>query len=333
MTDNRNVWLYGEVDEGTLSPVTHELLGIGRSLADTLGGACELVLIDRRAEASAREAVERGADRVHAVTDAPTDHYEGASFATILERLCTREEAPAVLLLGQTPTGRDLAPRVAFRLGSGLVTDCIGLEIDPATRGLIATKPVSGGNVLATYRLGEGRPQMATVRRRAMEPLDRDPGRRGEILPTPAGVDEGAVRVRLVERVRETSEGPSLENADVVVSGGRGIDSPEDFRAHIHGLADLLGGAVGGTRGAVDAGLVSEQHQVGLTGRIVGPNLYFAVGISGAIQHMAGCSASRNIVAINIDENAQIFTFARFGIVGDYRQIVPPLIARLKETL
>jgi electron transfer flavoprotein alpha subunit len=213
------------------------------------------------------------------------------------------------------------------------VTDCIGLDIDPQTRNLVATKPVSGGNVLATYTVKKGGPQVATIRRRTMDALKRDESRQGEIVTRPAGVDASAVRATLVEQVlQEQSEGPTLETADIIVTGGRGVESAEEFERYItKGLAAVLGAAVGGTRGAVDAGLISEPHQVGLTGKIVGPNLYVAVGLSGAIQHMAGCSGSKNIVAVNIDENAQIFRFARFGIVGDYKQVLPPLIEKLKE--
>jgi electron transfer flavoprotein alpha subunit len=167
-----------------------------------------------------------------------------------------------------------------------------------------------------------------------MEPLEGDEIRQGEIVDVAAGVDASAVKARRIERGLEESEGPSIENAEIVVAGGRGIDTTEAFEDYItNGLANALGAGVGGTRGAVDAGLISEQNQVGLTGKIVGPNLYIAVALSGAIQHMAGCSASRNIIAINLDENAQIFKFARFGIVGDYRKVLPPLIEKLKEIL
>jgi electron transfer flavoprotein alpha subunit len=250
-----------------------------------------------------------------------------------MEKLCTDTIKPAVVVLGQTITGRDLAPRIAFRLGAGLVTDCVGLELDPQSRNLVATKPVSGGNVLATYTVKQEGPQIASIRRRAMEPPERDDGRQGEIVNLPAGVDASAVKTTPIERVlQEQSEGPSLESAEIVVSGGRGIESAEDFQSYItDGLAAALGAAVGGTRGAVDAGLISEQQQVGLTGKIVGPDLYFAVGLSGAIQHLAGCSGAKNIVAINTDENAQIFRFAKFGIVGDYKQVLPALIERLEE--
>jgi electron transfer flavoprotein alpha subunit len=333
MSEYSGVLTYGEVRAGELSPVSLELLGIGRTLADARGEELSMLLIDREAGSCSRDAVAYGADRVYVIEDAPADHFEGGSFAAIMEKLCTDTIKPAVVVLGQTMAGRDLAPRIAFRLGAGLVTDCVGLELDPQTRNLVATKPVSGGNVLATYTVKQGGPQIASIRRRAMEAPERDDGRQGEIVNLPAGVDASAVRTKLVERVlQEQSEGPSLESAEIVVSGGRGIESAEDFRSYItDGLADVLGAAVGGTRGAVDAGLISEQQQVGLTGKIVGPDLYFAVGLSGAIQHMAGCSGSKNIVAINTDENAQIFRFAKFGIVGDYKQVLPALIEKLEE--
>jgi len=333
MPEQDQVLIYGEVDRDGLAPVTRELLGAGRALADAAGGMLSAVLIHREAGACARAAVDHGADRVYVITDAPTEHAEGASFTSILENLCRGTVRPGILLFGHTLTGRDLAPRLAFRLKTGLVTDCIRLEADPGSRALTAVKPVSGGNVLATYRLKPGdAPRIATLRRRAAEPLEPDPGRAGEIVQVPAGVDASAVRARFVERILEDAAGANLESAEIVVTGGRGIESPEDFQRYIRdGLAAVLGAGVGGTRGAVDAGLISEQHQVGLTGKVVGPNLYFAVALSGSIQHVAGCSGSRNIVAVNTDENAQIFRFARFGIVGDYRQVLPPLIEKLKE--
>jgi electron transfer flavoprotein alpha subunit len=333
MSDYSGVLSYGEVNAGKLSPVTLEVLGAGRRLADARGEPLSIVLIDREADSCAPDAVACGADTVYVIKDAPVDRYEGASFTAIVVKLCTETVKPAVVLLGQTATGRDLAPRLAFRLRAGLVTDCTGLKIDPPTKSLIAMKPVCGGNVLATYTFKAVAPQIATIRRRTMEALKRDDGRQGEIVTRPAGVDASAVRAKLVEQVlQEQAEGPTLDTADIVVTGGRGIESVEEFDRYItKGLAAALGAAVGGTRGAVDAGLISEPHQVGLTGKIVGPNLYVAVGLSGAIQHMAGCSGSKNIVAINIDENAQIFRFAKFGIVGDYKQVLPPLIERLKE--
>jgi electron transfer flavoprotein alpha subunit len=331
--DQRGILAVGEVVAGTLSPISLELLGMGRKLAQARGEELSLVLIDRAAENCAQQAIAHGADRVYLITDAPSEDYEGASCTSILEKLCTQTTKPAVVLFGQTVTGRDLAPRLAFRLNAGLVTDCLQLDVDPDTRNLIATKPVSGGNVLATYSLQAEGPQMASIRHRAVDALERDESRQGEVLSLPAGVDASAIQAKLIEKVlEETSEGPVLETAEIVVSGGRGFDDIDEFDKYItNGLAEVLGAAVGATRGAVDGGLQPEQHQIGLTGKIVGPNLYIAVGISGAIQHMAGCSGAKIIVAINIDENAQIFRFAKFGIVGSYKEVLPPLIEKLKE--
>ncbi len=333
MADYSGILVVGEIEAGTLSAVSLELLGIGSKLAQAREEEVSIVLIDREAEACAKEAIAHGADRVYVITDAPTADYEGASCTAILERLCTETIQPAVVLFGQTATGRDFAPRVAFRLKAGLVTDCIALKIDAQTKSLIATKPVSGGNVLATYSQNQDGPQMVSVRRRCGEALERDEARPGEIVALPAGVDASAVKAKLVERVvEETSEGPMLETAEIVIAGGRGLGDADEFDKYItKGLAETLGAAVGATRGAVDAGLQPEQHQIGLTGKIVGPNLYFAVGLSGAIQHMAGCSGAKNIVAINLDENAQIFRFANFGIVADLKEVLPPLIEKLKE--
>ncbi len=326
----KDILIYGEVDDGKISPITLELLGIGRKLADARKEQLSIILIGRDIDQFGSKAIAHGADKVYIVEDAPIDDYEGASYTAIMGNLCKETIKPAIVLLGQTLTGRDLAPRLAFRLESGLVTDCVGLSIDPDSKQLLATKPVAGGNVLATYLIKEDVPQLATVRCKAMEPSAHDESRKGDVLRLSAGISESAVRVKVVRRVKEESQGPNLETATIIVSGGRGIGAPEDFEKYIkQGLAKVLGAAVGGTRAAVDFGLISEQHQVGLTGKIVGPNLYFAVALSGAIQHITGCAGSKNIVAINKDANAQIFRFARFGIVGDYKKILPKLTEQL----
>lgn len=334
MDNNSGVLIYGEIDEGKLASITLELLGIGRQLADAFGRQLDIVIIDKNGSKYGLEAVAQGADRVYVIEDAPSEGYEGASYTAILEKLCSETVQPSVILFGQTLRGRDLAPRLAFRLDTGLVMDCIWLEMNAQSKRLTAKRPVAGGNVLATYSVNSDGPQLATVRKKAMAPLERDESRQGEILQVPAGAEESAIKARLIERIKEESEGPDLETADIIVSGGRGIDSPEDFESYItQGLAKVLGAAVGGTRAAVDFGLISEQHQVGLTGKIVGPNLYLAVALSGATQHITGCSGSKHIVAINRDENAQIFNFAEFGIVGDYKKVLPPLVEKLKEVM
>ncbi len=335
MNDYKNVLIYGEISQGKFAPVTLELLGIGRKLADKRGEQLTIALIDKNAEDYGRDAIFYGADKVYVIKDAPADYFEGASFTTIMEKLCSDTVKPAIVLFGQTLTGKDLAARLAFRLKTGLVTDCTGLHIDMETKTLVAVKPVFGGNAMATYGMKNGGPQIATIRRRVMEPpLGKDDSREGEIVNVPAGMNKSSVKVKFIERVIEETDGPDIENAEIVVTGGRGIGTIENFEKYItQGLARVLGAAVGGTRAAVDFGLTSEQHQVGLTGKVVGPNLYVAVALSGAIQHIAGCSGSKNIVAVNTDENAQIFKFAKYGIVGDYKKVLPPLIEKLKEVL
>ncbi len=334
MEDYRDVLIYGEFECGKISPITLELLGVGRKLADAREERLSIVLIGKKIDKLGDEATAYGADKVYIVEDAPIDDYEGASYTAIMAKLCKDTIKPAIVLMGQTLTGRDLAPRLAFRLESGLVTDCVELSIFPDTKQLLATKPVAGGNVLTTYSLKKDVPQLATVRCKAMEPLVPDVNRPKEIVKISAKIDASSVRVKILRKVKEDIQGPSLDTADIIVSGGRGIGTVEEFEEYItQGLAKTLGAAVGGTRAAVDFGLISEQNQVGLTGKIVGPNLYFAVALSGAIQHITGCVGSKNIVAINKDENAQIFRFARFGIVGDYKKILPTLTGKLGEIL
>ncbi len=334
MSEHKGILVYGEVVDGKLSTVVPELLGVGRKLADARNEQLSVVLIDKQAKTCAGDAVKFGADHVYVIEDAPTDTYEGSSHTAMIENICKNTVNPAIILLGQTINGRDLAPRLAFRFDAGLTMDCTKLDIDPESKKLLAGKPVAGGNVIATYSMKDDRIQMATTRRKAMEPLVPDESRQAEVTVVPAGIDSSVVKATIINTIKEESEGPDLENADVVVTGGRGVGTPEEFETHItNGLANILGAAVGGTRAAVDFGLVPEQQQVGLTGKIVGPTLYLAVALSGAIQHITGCAGSKNIVAINKDENAQIFNFSRFGIVGDYKKVLPPLIERLNQIL
>lgn len=334
MDENNGVLVYGEVDRDKPSSVTLELLSIGRYLADALGEKLSIVFIDKNADTCGQKAVSYGADTVYLVTDSFSDQFDAATHASIIENLIADKESPGIILLGQTMTGKILAPMLAFRLKAGLVMDCLGLDIDPETNGLLAQKPVSGGNVLATYSFKNCDIRIATVRRKAMEPAVSEDVRQGSVESIPAGIDASTLNIKLVERVLEETEGPNIETAETVVAGGRGIGSVADFEHHIkNGLAAVLNAGVGATRAAVDAGYATEPHQVGLTGKMVGPNIYIAVALSGAIQHMAGCSGAKNIVAINRDENAQIFKFAKYGIVADYKKVLPPLIEKLKGAL
>ena len=235
------------------------------------------------------------------------------------------------MLIGQTSVGRDLAPGLAFRLDTTATMDCIELAVDPDSKRLLRTKPVYGGNALAVYT-SELNPQIATVRTKTMAPLAPDTSRKGEVVNIEAGLDTGAVRTRVVEKVKQEVEGISLEAADVVISGGRGIGSAEGFK-QLEELAGGLKGAVGASRPPCDNDWVPDVRQVGLTGKIVAPDLYIAVAISGSSQHMAGCSGCKNIVAINKDPEANIFREARFGVVGDWKKVLPALTEKVRELL
>lgn len=334
MGNHSGILVFGEIEEGKPSTGSLELLGMGRQLADSLGQSLSIVFVRANDSACGQESIAFGADQVYLVDDAPIYDYEGASYASIMEVLCRDTVRPSAVLFSQNLVGRDLAPRLAFKLGSGLVMDCLWLGWEPESKHLLARRLVAGGNVEATYRVESDWPHLATIRPRAVAPLERDDSRNGEVLTVSAGVDSSAVKAKILDRVVEETSGPNLETAQIIVSGGRGISSPEDFEKYItYGLASVLGAAVGGTRAAVDSHLISEHQQVGLTGKFVSPNLYFAVALSGATQHMTGCQGAKHIVAINKDENAQIFAFAEFGIIADYRAILPLLEERLKEAL
>ncbi|HLE01909.1 MAG TPA: electron transfer flavoprotein subunit alpha/FixB family protein, partial [Dehalococcoidia bacterium] len=287
MTEFPGVLICGEVSDGRLAPITAELLGAGRRLADALQEELALALAGSGVGGAASEAVALGADKVYVADDPLLQGYQTEPYLAVMEKLC-RQLSPQILLLGQTSAGRDLAPRLAFRLGTGLAMDCVELAIDPATRNLLQTRPVYGGNARATF-VTEGRPQVATVRAKSMEPIPRDASRRGEVIPVPAELNPASFKAKVVERVKEEAAGVKLEEAEVIVSGGRGIGGPENF-AMLEELAKLLGGTVGATRAACDAGWVPSTIQVGLTGKIVSPNLYVAVALSGSSQHLAGCS-------------------------------------------
>jgi electron transfer flavoprotein alpha subunit len=326
----KGVLVLGESLTGKLSSITGELLGCGRGLAQKLGEELSAALLGSGVESLARDAIALGADRVFVVDDPLLESYEGEAYSAALERV-VQAAAPRVLLLGQTGAGRDLAPRLAFRLATGLATDCVDLDVDPHTGELIQTRPAYGGNVRAVFA-SEGRPQMATVRAKAMAPLGRDDARTGDVIRVEAALDPSKIRVRVVKRVEEEVAGVRLEDAPAVVTGGRGVGGPEGFR-ELEKLAKLLKGAVGATRPAVDSGWVPGTVQIGLTGKVVAPDLYIAVALSGSSQHMAGCSGSKHIVAINRDPEASVFQEAHFGVVGDWRQIVPAFAEKLRELL
>ena len=330
MADNKGVLVLCETKEGKLASISAELLGGGSKLAKDLGQELAAVLVGSGVSDLAQEAIAYGAEKVYVVDDPLLADYQTDSYVPVLEKV-VGQAAPQILIMGQTSIGRDLAPRLAFRLNTAASLGCLELAIDPQSKKLLQTKPVYGGNAQAVFTT-ESFPQVATVRPKAMAPLEPDQSRKGEIVKVDAGLDAAAIRTKVVEKVPEEVEGIKLEDAEVVVSGGRGIGSAEGF-AQLEELAKLLKAAVGATRPPCDDGWVPAGAQVGLTGKIVTPDLYIAVALSGSSQHMSGCSGSKTIVAINKDPEANIFREARFGVVGDWKKIIPAFTEKLKELL
>jgi electron transfer flavoprotein alpha subunit len=331
MADNKGVMIVGECVDCAPVAITHELLGVGRKLADSLGEPLSAVLLADKVGDAAKDAIAFGADNVYVVESPLLKDYVTDSYVGAIEKLC-HEVKPNIVLVGQTPMGRDLAPRLAFRLGTGVTLDCLDLKIDPQTKLMVQTKPVYGGNALAEIVCEKTRPQMATVRPKTMEALARNDSRKGEIIHFDPKLDASKIRAKFVERVKEKVEGVKLEDANVVVCGGRGMGGPENF-AMLKELAKILGAALGASRPPCDNGWVPATLQIGLTGKIVSPTLYIAVAVSGASQHLSGCSGSKNIIAINKDSEANIFKVARYGVVGDYKKILPPFTNKVKELL
>jgi electron transfer flavoprotein alpha subunit len=330
MAEHRGVMIFGEAEEGKLAAITTELLGCGRKLASDLGQELSCLLAGSNVSSLAREVIAFGADKVYVVDDPLLKDYQTDSYVLVSEKV-VRQAMPQILLIGHTSIGRDLAPRLAFRLGTIASTDCIELATDPDSKWLLQTKPVYGGNAQAIFT-GESYPQIATVRAKAMSPLERDDSRQGEVITIEAGLDPQAIRTNVLEKVVEEVEGIKLEDAEAVVCGGRGIGGAEGFR-QLEELAKILKGAVGASRPPCDNDWVPSSYQIGLTGKIIAPNLYIAVALSGSSQHMTGCSGTKNIVAINKDPEANIFREAKFGVVGDWKELLPAFTNKVKELL
>ncbi len=328
MAENKRVLILGEVSKGELSASTVGLLGGGRDLADILGGTLALVLLGDNLKTTGGKAISYGADEVYLSENPYLKNYQAEAYLQILETMI-KNVNPVILLMGQTSVGRDLAPRLAWRLKTGLAMDCVHLDIEPDSGLLRMTRPVYGCKALAVMTC-RTKPQMATVRCGATKPKEPDESRKGKVEAIPADIDESQIKMRVLEKFEESVKGIPLEVAQVVVCGGRGMGSADSFSV-LDELAQLLGGTVGASRPPCDAGWISSTRQVGLTGKIVRPDLYIAVALSGSSQHMAGCSDSRLIVAINKDPDANIFSLAHYGVVGDYREILPPFIRRVRQ--
>ncbi|MFQ6001348.1 MAG: electron transfer flavoprotein subunit alpha/FixB family protein [Anaerolineae bacterium] len=321
-----NVWAIAEVGQGQLSPVSLELVAAARELADRMGERAEVVLLGHQVEDQAQELIRRGADLVYLADDPTLADYSTEGYLATLTAL-VEANRPLVLLLGDTEMGQDLAPRLAQRLGTGLISGCTRLEMDLTEWLLLGTSPAYDDRLMVTCSIPRGRPQMATLRPGAIEPFPSDDWRTGSVEKV--SVERIEPVVKIVERGLEVPR-PRLEEARVVVAGGRGMGGPEGFEM-LGELAELLGGAVGASRGAVDERWIGEEHWVGgAGGKTVKPDLYVACGISGALQHYLGIKESRYIVAINTDERAPIMDLADVGIVGDVHEVMPVLIEELK---
>ncbi|MDR3310173.1 MAG: electron transfer flavoprotein subunit alpha [Oscillospiraceae bacterium] len=324
-----DVWVFMEQRDGVLANVSVELLGEGRKLAGEIGCKLAAVLLGDKVDKLADEIFEYGADQVYYASapelkDYNTDAYNKVIYEAILKY------KPEVFLLGATHVGRDLGPCLAVQCGTGLTADCTKLEIDPEDKKLQQTRPAFGGNLMATILIPKHRPQMSTVRPGVMEKPKRVPGAKGELITLGVSFKDGDIRTKVLEIVKGLTEIVSLTDAKIIVSGGRGLASgghtPEEGFALLKKLADRLGGVVGASRAAVDAGWIEHSHQVGQTGTTVKPTIYFACGISGAIQHLAGMQNSGYIVAINKNEVAPILGVADYGIVGDLYKVIPEIL-------
>lgn len=332
LSDYQGVWVFIEQREGQIAPVSLELLGAGRKLAQKLGVELAGVLLGNQVCSMADMVYEYGADKVYLVDDPILKYYRTETYMRVFVKLA-HEYKPEIILMGATTTGRDLAGAVATDLATGLTADCTGLDIDLNKRLLLATRPAFGGNIMATIVAKEHRPQMATVRPKVMRMPRPEPGRRGELIKLETDLREADMVTQVLEIVKEHGEQLNLQEAEIIVSGGRGLGDREGFKKLCYGLADAIGAKVGASRAAVEAGWIGAKHQVGQTGVTVAPKIYIALGISGAIQHLVGIKGSDIIIAVNTDPNAPIFKECTYGIVGDAFNIVPLLIEPLKELL
>ncbi|AZR72842.1 electron transfer flavoprotein subunit alpha [Anoxybacter fermentans] len=327
-TDYKDVWVFGEQRNGQLNQVVYELIGEGRKLANKLGENLCVALIGNKLTSKAKDLINYGVDKVYLVDEEGLAIYNDEAYTAVMTELINCYK-PSIILLGATAIGRSLGPRVAARIKTGLTADCTGLDIDSESGILLQTRPAFGGNIMATIVCKNHRPQMATVRQGVMKPAKRKSGYNGQVIKHHFDYNKLNLRTRVLKVVEEITDMVKLEEADIIVSGGRGVGSAENFKL-IRELAEVLGGAVGASRAAVDNGWIPYAHQVGQTGKTVSPKIYIACGISGAVQHLVGMRSSDVIIAINKDPNAPIFNVATYGLVGDLNQIIPAMIKEIK---
>ena len=329
LAEYKGVYVIAEEFEGKLRNVTLELLGQGKQLAEGIGDEVGAVLIGHNVKPLAQELIAHGAHKVYVYDDPKFEHYNTTAFTRALVHFFN-EVKPNVYLVGATNIGRDLGPRVANALQTGLTADCTNLFVDDDGKTIVWTRPALGGNIMAEIVCRNDRPQMGTVRPNVFKKPEADPNATGEVIDMHVDLTEADFLTKFVELIKVGGNGIKIEEADIIVAGGRGMNGNEAFTGMLKELADVLGGAVGASRAAVDAGWIDALHQVGQTGKTVGPKIYIAAGISGAIQHLAGMSGSDCVIAINKDEDAPIFKVADYGIVGDAFEIIPKLTAAIK---
>jgi electron transfer flavoprotein alpha subunit len=329
LKEYKGVWIYAEKIDGGINSVVYELLGKGRFLADKLDVELSAVLLGKDVKKFSNELFYYGADKVYIMDDDKLENYQDELYAEILARVAKKYK-PEIILAGATTIGRALAPRTAIKLKTGLTADCTELDIDLETRNILQTRPAFGGNIMATILCPNHRPQMATVRAKVMKKIERDTNRSGKIIEEKIDLNDIKFNTEIIEVVKEVIETVNITEADIIVSGGRGVGCAENFKL-LETLAKALNGAVGASRAAVDNGWLAYSHQVGQTGKTVQPKIYIACGISGAVQHLVGMKSSDLIIAINKDPDAPIFKYATYGIVGDLFKIIPAIINEIKK--
>lgn len=337
MTNEHNVWIYVEQEDHQIAEVSLELLAKGGEIAKQLGSQVWAVVCGSQIEDLAEQVIQHGADQVLLADDPELEMYRTLPYCRVIANL-SRQWNPYIFLIGATPVGRDLAPRIASALKVGLTADCTDLQIGDYTSKkenqvykdlLYQVRPAFGGNIIATIVNPKTRPQMATVREGVMRRGEPDASRKGRVEKVKVAFEPGDLALKVLSREKREPT-VRLKDAPVIVAAGAGVDSPEEFEL-VRELANVLGGEVGASRAAVDAGFISREHQIGQTGSTVRPRLYIAAGISGAIQHRAGMDQSNKIIAINTDPNAPIFKIAHYKIVGDVAEVLPLLIKSLRE--
>ena len=327
IADYNGVWVFAEQRDGELQKVSLELLGEGRKIADKLGVKLTALLIGDNIKRLADNLGRHGADEVLVVENELLKHYTTDGYTKVICDLAN-ERKPGILFIGATFIGRDLGPRVAARLSTGLTADCTVLDVEVEKGDLLATRPAFGGNLMATIACPDHRPQMATVRPGVFSKL-QDTDREFKVEVVDIVLEAKDIRTNIIEVVKEAKEIVDISEANFIVSGGRGVGSKENFKM-LEELAEALGGTVAGSRAAIENGWLERDYQVGQTGKTVRPNIYIACGISGAIQHVAGMQDSDLIIAINKDENAPIMATADYAIVGDLFKVIPEMTAQVK---